>query len=76
MTIEECRRYLPDSWTELIQRDPVLKELFDAHEYDLEQERSRPSCSKTCGEAIWSACGPFESLWPAGTGYAPGAFGD
>jgi len=42
MTIEECRRYLPDSWTELIQRDPVLKELFDAHEYDLEQEAVPP----------------------------------
>ena len=42
MTLEECREYLPDSWTELIQRDPVLKELFDAHEYDLEQEAVPP----------------------------------
>ena len=25
MTIDECREYLPDGWTELIQQDPVRK---------------------------------------------------
>lgn len=42
MTIDECREYLPDGWTELIQQDPVLKEIFDEHEYDLEQEAVPP----------------------------------
>ena len=42
MTIDECREYLPDGWTELIQQDPVLKEIFDEHEYDLENEAVPP----------------------------------
>ena len=42
MTIEECREYLPDGWTELIQQDPLLKEIFDEHEYDLEREAVPP----------------------------------
>lgn len=35
MTIEECRKYLPDGWTEIIQQDPLLMEIFEEHEYDL-----------------------------------------
>ena len=42
MTIEECREYLPEGWTELIQQDPLLKEIFDEHEYDLEMEAVPP----------------------------------
>ena len=42
MTIDECREYLPDGWTELIQQDQVLKEIFDEHEYDLENEAVPP----------------------------------
>ena len=42
MTIEECREYLPEGWTELIQQDPVLKEIFDEHEYELEDEAVPP----------------------------------
>ena len=42
MTIEECREHLPKGWTELIQQDPLLKEIFDEHEYDLEQEAVPP----------------------------------
>lgn len=42
MTLDECREYLPDGWTELIQQDPLLKEIFDEHEYDLEQEAVPP----------------------------------
>ncbi len=42
MTIEECREYMPEGWTELIQQDPLLKEIFDAHEYDLEMEAVPP----------------------------------
>lgn len=42
MTIEECRKYLPDSWTEIIQQDPLLMEIFEEHEYDLEGEAVPP----------------------------------
>lgn len=42
MTLDECREYLPDSWIEPIQQDPLLKEIFDAHEYDLEMEAVPP----------------------------------
>lgn len=42
MTIEECQKYLPKGWTELIQQDPLLKEIFDEHEYDLEMEAVPP----------------------------------
>ena len=42
MTLEECREYLPDGWTEIIQQDPVLKEVFEEHEYDLEMEAVPP----------------------------------
>ena len=42
MTLDECREYLPDGWTELIQQDPVLMEIFDEHEYDLEDEAVPP----------------------------------
>lgn len=42
MTIEECRKYLPESWIEPIQNDPVLWDIFSAHEYDLEQEAVPP----------------------------------
>ena len=42
MTLEECREYLPDGWTEIIQQDPVLKEIFEEHEYDLEMEAVPP----------------------------------
>ena len=42
MTMDECQKYLPDGWTEIIQRDPVLLEIFEEHEYDLEQEAVPP----------------------------------
>lgn len=42
MTIEECRKYLPESWIEPIQNDPVLWDIFSEHEYDLEQEAVPP----------------------------------
>lgn len=42
MTIEECREYLPESWIEPIQNDPVLWDIFSEHEYDLEQEAVPP----------------------------------
>lgn len=42
MTIEECRKYLPDSWTEIIQQAPLLMGLFEEHEYDLEREAVPP----------------------------------
>ena len=42
MTIAECQTHLPEGWTELIQRDPVLREIFEAHEYGLEQEAVPP----------------------------------
>lgn len=42
MTLEECREYLPDGWTELIQQDPLLLEIFEEHEYDLEMEAVPP----------------------------------
>ena len=42
MTIEECRECMPEGWTELIQQDPLLKDIFDAHEYDLEMEAVPP----------------------------------
>nr|WP_300680028.1 hypothetical protein [uncultured Acetatifactor sp.] len=42
MTIEECRKYLPDGWTEIIQQDPLLMEIFEEHEYDLEKEAVPP----------------------------------
>lgn len=42
MTIEECRKYLPDSWTEIIQQDRLLMEIFEEHDYDLEDEAVPP----------------------------------
>lgn len=42
MTIDECREYLPDGWTEIIEKDPVLLEIFEEHEYDLEEEAVPP----------------------------------
>ena len=42
MTLDECREHLPQGWTELIQQDPLLMEIFDAHEYDLEMEAVPP----------------------------------
>ncbi len=42
MTMEECREHLPDGWTELIWQDPLLREIFEEHEYDLEQEAAPP----------------------------------
>ncbi len=42
MTIEECREYLPNNWTEIIQQDPLLMEIFEEHEYDLEGEAVPP----------------------------------
>lgn len=42
MTLEECREYLPDGWIEPIQQDPLLKEIFEEHEYDLEMEAVPP----------------------------------
>lgn len=42
MTIEECREYLPDGWTEIIQQDQVLLNIFSEHEYDLENEAVPP----------------------------------
>ena len=42
MTIEECREYLPDSWTEIIQQDRLLMEIFGEHDYNLEEEAVPP----------------------------------
>lgn len=42
MTIEECQEYLPDGWTELIRQDPFLMEIFEEHEYDMEEEAVPP----------------------------------
>ena len=42
MTIEECRAYLPDGWTEIIQKDSLLMEIFREHEYELENEAVPP----------------------------------
>ncbi len=42
MTQEECREYLPESWLPLIGQDPVLSEVFEEHEYDLEGEAVPP----------------------------------
>ena len=42
MTMEECREYLPEGWIAPIQNDPVLREIFEEHEYDLEQEAVPP----------------------------------
>jgi hypothetical protein len=42
MTLEECREYLPEGWIAPIQNDPVLREIFEEHEYDLEQEAVPP----------------------------------
>ena len=42
MTLEECRAHLPNGWTEAIQRDSVLLELFEEHEYELGREEVPP----------------------------------
>lgn len=38
MTIDECKKYLPNRWAEIIQQDPLLMEIFEEHDYDLEEE--------------------------------------
>lgn len=42
MTKDECREYLPEDWLPLIEADPVLREIFEEHPYDLEQEAVPP----------------------------------
>lgn len=42
MTIEQCSEYLPGGWTEVIEQDEVLLDIFGEHEYDLEQEAVPP----------------------------------
>ena len=42
MTIEECREYLPDCWTEFILQDRLLMEIFGEHDYNLEEEAVPP----------------------------------
>ena len=37
MTIDECKKYLPNRWAEIIQQDPLLMEIFEEHDYDLEE---------------------------------------
>lgn len=38
MTIEECRKYLPGKWVQIIEQDEVLLELFEEHEYEWVRE--------------------------------------
>ena len=33
MTIEECKKYLPNGWADMIEQDPVLSEVFYEYEY-------------------------------------------
>ena len=42
MTIDECKKYLPNRWAEIIQQDPLLMEIFKEHDYDLEEEAVPP----------------------------------
>lgn len=42
MTMDECREYLPEDWLPLIEADPLLREIFEEHPYDLEQEAVPP----------------------------------
>ncbi|MCI8423476.1 MAG: hypothetical protein HFF50_08090 [Lawsonibacter sp.] len=42
MTLDECEEYLPHGWTERIRRDPLLWEIFEDHEYELEMEAVPP----------------------------------
>ena len=42
MTLDECRKYLPESWLEPIRQDPLLWEIFEEHDYELEQEAVPP----------------------------------
>lgn len=42
ITIKECRKYLPDSWTEIIQQDPLLIEIFEEYECYSEYEAIPP----------------------------------
>ena len=32
MTIDECKKYLPNRWAEIIQQDPLLMEIFEEHD--------------------------------------------
>lgn len=38
----ECKKYLPNRWAEIIQQDPLLMEIFEEHDYDLEEEAVPP----------------------------------
>ena len=77
MTLEECRVHLPHGWTEAIQRDPVLLELFEEHEYELEREEVPPFLIQSLRGwrpgAFAAHPGPLRA---AGAGDAPGASGD
>lgn len=42
VTRDECREYLPEGWLPLIEADPVLKEIFEEHDYHLEQDAVPP----------------------------------
>lgn len=42
MTIQECREYLPNGWTEIIQQDPLLMEIFEEHRCTMAYEAVPP----------------------------------
>ena len=39
---DECKKYIPNRWAEIIQQDPLLMEIFEEHDYDLEEEAVPP----------------------------------
>lgn len=56
MTIDECKKYLPNRWAEIIQQDPLLMEIFEEHDYDLEY---RLFCFRSCAVEISNICALF-----------------
>lgn len=76
MTIEECRKYLPASWVEIIEKDPVLLEIFHEHEYDLDCEAVPLLDSGLARRRAGASAPHLEPLWRSRPTYVSGLTGD
>lgn len=77
MTIDECKKYLPNRWAEIIQQDPLLMEIFEEHDYDLEEEAVPPFLFQELrGGNIEHLRPIFCSLWANWIKYVTRTFGN
>ena len=76
MTIDECKKYLPNRWAEIIQQDPLLMEIFEEHDYDLEEEAVPPFLFQVARWKYRTSAPYFCSLWANWIKYVTRTFGN